>query len=215
MADLRESALLFSLKHLDQQRLREEELVTWRRTEIKMAARIRAEHRARLEQQALMVAEEARLRAEAAARREEAARHEAIRIAAMDRARVEAEQAAKIALLAQQQEHERRMAALVAEHHRRTLSRALVGAIGLTVGIVSTLTVVYLAHMRPEAARARRHEAAAISARESTVAQLKADVERANRRAEDARQDARRVLAQTQGAAARVEAAEPAVVPVK
>ena len=53
-----------------------------------MAARIRAEHRARLEQEALLRAVEARHRAEAAARREEAARHETIRTAALERARL-------------------------------------------------------------------------------------------------------------------------------
>jgi hypothetical protein len=203
MADLRESCLLFSLKQ--HERASEAELVSRRRAEEEMAARIRAEHRARLEQEALMVAEEARLRAEAAARREEAARHEAVRLVALDKARIEAVQAAQIALLTQEQEHERRVAALVAEHHRRTLSRTLIAAAGLTVGIVGALAAVYFAHLRPEGARARRQEAAAVAVQEAYVAQLKADVERANQRAEDAR----RALAQTQGAAARVGAGDP------
>lgn len=199
MAELRESCILFSLKNHDLQRGREDERVTLRRAETEMAARIRAEHRARLEQEALMVAEEARLRAEAAARREEAARHETVRLAAMDRARIEAEQAAKIALLTQQRDHEQSMAALVADHHRRTLTRALAGTVVLSAGILGTLAAVYFGHIRPEAERVRRQEAAAVSTREATVAQLKAAVERANQRAEDAR----RALAQTQGAAAR------------
>jgi hypothetical protein len=192
MADLRESCLLFSLKRHDW--AREDELASRRRAEDEMVARIRAEHRARLEQQALMVAEEARLRAEAAARREEAARHEAVRVAALDKARIEAEQTAAIALLTQQQEHERRVAVLIAEHHGRTLTRTLIAVAGLTVGIVGTLTAVYFAHLRPEAERARRQEAAAIATREAYVATLKADVARANQRAEDAR----RAVAQTQ-----------------
>jgi len=203
MAELRESAILFSLKHHDRQKVREEELVTLRRVESEMVARIRAEHRARLEQEALMIAEEARLRAEAAARREEAARHEAVRLAAMDKARSEAEQAAKVALLTQQREHDRSMAALVADHHRRTVTRALVGAAALTAGILGTLAAVYFGHIRPEAERVHRRETAAVAAREAYVAQLKADVERANQRAEDAR----RALAQTQGAAVTVEPA--------
>jgi hypothetical protein len=203
MAELRESCLLFSLKQHD--RAQEDELASRRRAEDEMAARIRAEHRARLEQQALMVAEEARLRAEAAARREEAARHEVVRVAALDKARIEAVQTAQIALLTQQQEHERRVAALVAEHHR-TLTRALIAVAGLTVGIVGTLTAVYFAHLRPEAARARRQEAAVVAVRDAYVAELKADVARANQRAADAR----RALAQTQGAAARGEGEPPA-----
>src|SRR5689334_5730749 len=99
MAELRESCLLFSLKHLEQQRAQEEELLTWRRAEAQMAARIQAEHRARKGQEALMRAEEGRLRAEAAARREEAARRQTVHIAALEKAHIEAEQSAKIQLV--------------------------------------------------------------------------------------------------------------------
>jgi colicin import membrane protein len=195
MAELRESAFLFSLKRLAKERAQEDEILTRRRAEAELTARIEAEHRARLEQEALMRAEEARLRAEAAARREEAARHEAIRIAAMEKARIEAEHAARIALLTKEHEHERKLAALEREQQRRALRRAAIGGAVLLIVNLATLAGVYFGHVRPEAERAHRREAAATAAREAYVAQLKADVERANQRAEDAR----RALARAQG----------------
>ena len=198
MADLRESCLLFSLKHLEQQRAQEEELGSWRRAEAQMAARIQAEHRARIEQEALMRAEEARLHAEAAARREEAARHQAVRFAALEKARILAEQAAKIELLTQQQEHERKLVALERDQERRALRRSLSGGAAMTTAILGTLAFVHFAHIRPEAERVHRREAEVAAAREVYVTQLRAEVARANQRAETAR----RALEQLQAAAA-------------
>jgi colicin import membrane protein len=200
MADLRESCLLFSLKRLDSQR--EEEDVTWRRAEAQMAARIDAEHRARLEQEALMRAEEARLRAEAAARREEAARIEAIRLAAVEKARIEAEQSAKIALLAQQQEHERELLAIGREQDRRALRRSLLAGAAMSAAILGTLALVHFAWVRPEAERVRRREADVAASREAYIARLQAEVERANRRADEAH----RALARSQSAVTAGEA---------
>jgi colicin import membrane protein len=145
-----------------------------------------------------MRAEEARLRAEAAARREEAARYEAIRIAAMEKARIEAEQAAKIALLTKEHEHERKLAALELEQQRHALRRAVIAGAALIAAIVGTFAGAYFGHLRPEAARVHRREAEAIAAREAYVAQLKADVARANQRVAEAR----RALAQPQREAA-------------
>jgi colicin import membrane protein len=201
MADLRESCLLFSLKRLDQERAEED--VTWRRAEAQRTAGIEAERRARREQEALMRAEEARLRAEAAARREEAARIEAIRLAAMEKARIEAEQSAKIALLAQQQEHERVLLAIGREQDQRALRRSLVAGAAMTAAILGTLALVHFAWVRPEAERTRRREAEIAASREAYVARLQAEVDRANRRADEAQ----RALLRAQSAEAAADEA--------
>jgi colicin import membrane protein len=198
MAEMRRGSVLFSLSSgPEPTRGRDDDLLTrpsrWgglpnpRRVEVEMAARIEAEHRARLEQEALLRAEDARHRAEAATRREEAARCEAVRIAALERARMEAEQQAKIALLTQQHAHERELAALEREQQRQAHRRLGYGAAALAAAILGTLASVYFGQIRPEAARTERAEVAAAAARDARLWQLRADLERANQRVEEAR----------------------------
>ncbi len=186
MADMRGGALLFSLKRLEQDRIRDQELAASRRTEAEMAARIEAEHRARLGQEALLRAVEARHRAEAAARREEAARHDAIRSAALERARAEAEQQARMALLAQQQEHERKLAVLAAEEQRRLLRRVLFGGLTLAAVTFGVAGSLYFGHVRPRAVRAERAETAAVETYRARVTKLEDDLARKSRAYDEA-----------------------------
>jgi colicin import membrane protein len=196
MADLREGSLLFSLKRLEQDRARDEALAASRKTEAEMAARIRAEHRARLEQEALLRAVEARHSAEAAARREEAARHEAIRTAALERARMEAEQQARIALLEQQQGHERSLATLAADEQRRVLRRALFGAVALAVAAFTAAGGAYLGQARPQGARAQRAETAAVDAYKARIARLEDELARKDRAHAKAEEELKRLKEQ-------------------
>ena len=152
-----------------------------------MAARVQAEHRARLEQEALMRAEEARLRAEAAARREQAARLEAIRLAEAEREQLETEQRARIALLEQQQVHERRLAALEHDAHKRRITGALYMGAAFAALLFGGTAGVYFGYVRPQVERAHQRELSAIAEREAQVEQLKRELARATQRAEDAK----------------------------
>jgi hypothetical protein len=184
MAEMRDtSSVLFSLNQLmklEQDRVREEELAAMRRAEAEAAARADAERRARLEQEALMRAEEARRRAEEAARREEAARHQAIRLAEAERVRIETEQRARIKLIEQQQEHERRLAAIEHDAQKRRLKNILYGGAVIASLVFGGSAFAYFGHYKPHAEAARQQEMAAIAAYESEVEKLKAEIARAN-----------------------------------
>src|SRR4029079_12230840 len=126
MTEMRESSVLFSLNqlmNLEQQRLREEEDAARRKAEAEAAARSNAERRLREEQQARIVAEENRRRAEEVQRREQAARLEAIRLAELERVRIDAERQERLAMMEQAQDHERKVAALTQDRQKKRLTR--------------------------------------------------------------------------------------------
>lgn len=138
MADKNESSVLFSLKelmNLEEDRIAEEEAD---RTRQEREARERAEAAQRAQREAeerkLREAEEAR-RAEDLRRREEEARIEAARQAELAKAQHEMETRARMAALAQQQEHEHKMAALGQDDTKKKLKLYLaIGAAVLVIG---------------------------------------------------------------------------------
>jgi colicin import membrane protein len=139
MSEQKESSVLFSLKELmglEEDRIKSEEAET--------AAKAASEEQARRDtERAAREAEEARIRAEAERRRleeqrarEEQARLEAMRVAEIERARVEAEQRARIEAMTVQQQHEKAMAALQNDEHKKSLRNRLIGAIVVGVLLV-------------------------------------------------------------------------------
>jgi colicin import membrane protein len=173
MAQTQESSVQFSLNHLmhlEQQRIREESEAKRHALETAQRARLDAERKARAEQEERIRAEEARRRAEETAQREESARHEAQRLAGVERARIEAEQRAKIAILAQEQKHERELAALGQDAQKKRLQRALIVGGALAVALLGGGGGLYFGKIQPEAEQARRDQAAQV---EKSEAELK------------------------------------------
>lgn len=145
MSEQKESSVLFSLKelmNLEEDRIRSEEAERAAATAAAERARLDAEHAARAAEEARIRAEEERRRMEEQRSREETARLEAIRIAEVEKARVEAEQRARLEAMAQQQQHERSLAAIKEDDHKKKLRNWLIiGGIGAVVvlGVVGGL----------------------------------------------------------------------------
>jgi len=124
MAEQKESSVLFSLKelmNLEEDRIRQEEDQK-RRTE-EEAARVRAdaERRVREEEEARLRAVEEKRRTEEQRTREESARVEAIRHAEVEKARLDAENQARLQQMSRQQEHERQLAVVNQDKSKKTL----------------------------------------------------------------------------------------------
>ncbi|MFO0758245.1 MAG: hypothetical protein U0359_17250 [Byssovorax sp.] len=140
MSEQKESSVLFSLKELmslEEDRIRNEESEKAAAVAAAEKARLDAERAAREAEESRIRAEEERRRAEEQRAREEAARHEAIRIAEVERARVEAEQKARMEALAAQQQHERSLAALKHDESKKKLRNMLIGG-GIFVVLAGT-----------------------------------------------------------------------------
>jgi colicin import membrane protein len=130
MSEQKESSVLFSLKELmslEEDRIRNEESEKAAAVAAAEKAKLDAERAARDAEESRIRAEEERRRTEELRAREEAARHEAIRVAEIEKARVEAEQRARMEALAAQQQHERSLAALQHDHSKKKLRNMLIG----------------------------------------------------------------------------------------
>lgn len=209
MVETRESSVLFSLNqlmNLEQQRIREEEDAARRRAELEATVRIEAARRAREEQQARLHAEENRRRDEEAQRREMEARLEAIRMAEIERVRIDAEKKERLALLEQANDHERKLAALTHDKQKKRLKRILVFGGAFMGVLVATASGVYFGHLKPEAERIHKLELADLAARDADLAKLKAEYEQALARSEKAAQD----LVQARNEADRIKARKAA-----
>ncbi len=124
MAEQKESSVLFSLKelmNLEEDRIKQEE-DSKRRVE-EDAARVRAdtERRAREEEEGRLRAAEDKRRSEEQRTREEATRLEAIRHGEVEKARLEAENQARMVQLRQQQEHEKQIAFISQDKSKKRL----------------------------------------------------------------------------------------------
>lgn len=124
MAEQKESSVLFSLKelmNLEEDRIRQEEDA--KRKAEEEAARVRAEadRRAREEEEARLRAIDDKRRAEEQRTREEAARLEAIRHAEVEKARLDAENQARLQQMQRQQEHERQLAMVTQDKSKKRL----------------------------------------------------------------------------------------------
>ena len=130
MSEQKESSVLFSLKELmglEEDRIRNEESEKASAVAAAEKAKADAERSARDAEQSRIRAEEERRRLDESRAREEAARYEAIRIAEVEKARVEAEQRARMEALAAQQQHERSLAALQHDQSKKKLRNMLIG----------------------------------------------------------------------------------------
>ncbi len=189
MASVQESSVLVSLSHLmnlEQQRIREEDDARQAALEALQRARLDEERAARVAQEERIRAEESRRRAEEAARREESARHEAIRLAGVEKARVEGEQRARIAILEQAQRHERDLAALAQDAQKRRLQRTLLVGGALSLTLLGGGAGLYFGKMAPEAELRRREQLAQIARTEADLSVAKDGYDRAVRDSEAA-----------------------------
>lgn len=153
MAELRDSALLFSLKRLvntEQERI----------DNPAQQARVRAvaEIRARSQQQRLereadrfrAIEAERRRICEETARHEETARMTAIRQSHLEQARVASQARARLAALEQQRVHERRLAEISQRTRRRWERVLLLASCSLTVITLGAALAVYFGRLEPE-----------------------------------------------------------------
>ncbi len=164
MNDSKESSVRFSLgelMRLEDERIAEEEANRRLRDELLAQQALAADRQRREQAEARQREEDARARAEAARVREEATRLQAIHDAEIERARHEAQSAARIEELRIQQEHERHVGAQRQEVRVRRLSFvAAVGAVLVLGGVTGEWICV---------AR-QANESAAMLARERQVA---------------------------------------------
>ena len=172
MAEQKESSVLFSLKelmNLEEDRIKQEDEDKKRRAEADARARADAERRARDQEQARLAAEEDRRRGDEQRKKEEAVRLEAIRQGEIERARVEAENRARMEALSKQQEHERHITSLKQDEHKKKLQRNLMLAVGGGAIVVFGGLGLYFGKIRPEAeAREAQTRAALVAQAEET-----------------------------------------------
>jgi colicin import membrane protein len=147
MSEQKESSVLFSLKELmslEEDRIRSEEAERTAAAAAAEKARVDAERAARDAEEHRIRAEEERRRLEDQRSREEAARLEAIRVAEIEKARIDAEGRARMEAMAAQQAHERNLAAIKQDESKKSLRKTLIGIIAavVVVGGLATFLVV-------------------------------------------------------------------------
>lgn len=194
MTETRESSVLFSLnqiQRIEQQRIHEEEEAARRSLEAQANARRAAEERARAEREAHLRAEESARQAEEARRRESQARLEAIRIAELEKVRMEADRRERLAMLEQANAHEAKLLALSEDMQKKRLRRALVWGSAITATLFATSLGAYFGVVLPEAERVRVEKQAELVASEAKLIALKADFDRASARVSKAEEDLR------------------------
>jgi colicin import membrane protein len=143
MSEQKESSVLFSLKelmNLEEDRIKTEEAAQAASAAAAEKARLDAERTARDAEEARIRAEDERRRLDEQRGREEAARLEAIRHAEIEKARLEAEQKARLEAMAAQQHHERSLAAIQQDEGKKKLRNMLIAGIAVVVvgGSVAT-----------------------------------------------------------------------------
>jgi colicin import membrane protein len=145
MSEQKESSVLFSLKELmslEEDRIRSEEAEKAAASAAAEKARLEAERAAREAEEARIRAEDERRRMEEARSREEAARLEAIRQAEIEKARVDAEQRARLEAMAAQQQHEHKLAQLTHDESKKKLRKTLI-AIAIAVPVLGGVAGVF------------------------------------------------------------------------
>jgi colicin import membrane protein len=141
MSEQKESSVLFSLKELmslEEDRIRTEEAERSAQAAAAEKARLEAERQAREAEEARIRAEEERRRLDEQRSREETARLEAIRVAEIEKARIDAEQRARLEAMTQQQQHERSLAAIHGDEHKHKLRKMLIG-VAIAVPLIGGL----------------------------------------------------------------------------
>jgi colicin import membrane protein len=179
MSEQKESSVLFSLKELmglEEDRIREEEAEKEAAARAANEARLAAERAARDAEEARIRAEEEERQKEESRRKEEAARLEAIRVAEIERARVEADHHAHLASVAAQQQHEAAMAALSQDRHKKRL-QIMVGVIGGVLLIGGVAATVLVQQNKAESERRSAVEAASRKEAEEKLERLQKEFE--------------------------------------
>lgn len=121
----KESSVLFSLNelfNLEQDRIKQEEAAKIQAAELARQAEEENRRRAIAAEEQRLREEEERKRAEEARQREEAARLEALRLAEIERARVTAEEQARLESMRQQQAHAQELAKITQDKKKKNLT---------------------------------------------------------------------------------------------
>ncbi len=139
----KQSSVLFSLRELmklEEERTHEEKERETLEREAQRRAKMEAELRLRSAEEARLRENEARRRAEEASLREEAARHEAMRLAAAERAKLEAVQSAELAAMELEQKHVRALAVIQTDEEKLRYKR--VAFLGTGVFLMAAASVL-------------------------------------------------------------------------
>jgi colicin import membrane protein len=217
MSEQKESSVLFSLKelmNLEEDRIKQEESARQRQAAAENQARLDAERRARDQEEARLNAEQERRRSDEQRVREDAARLEAIRQAEIEKARLDAENAARTEQLKHQQEHERQIKALSQDKHKKRLTLIVtLSLIGLVVALVGGgWYIKSQSDARDAEALAHRQEMAAQQAQyEKLQSQLQGQMDQVTQlesAVSNARDDAARAAAQQKLLEAKNQAAD-------
>ncbi len=162
MAEQKESSVLFSLKELmslEEDRIKQEEDARRRAEDAALQAKQAEENRARAEEEARLRAADEKRRAEDFRTREEQARVDAIKHGELERARLEAENRARMETLARQQAHEKEIHALSQDKSKKNLKLI----IGLVVGALFVVgggagVVIYNANLKQQQLQAQLND---------------------------------------------------------
>ena len=211
MANMQESSVLFSLNQLmniEQERLREEEEAERRHREGIERARLDSERLALAEQEAQIQAETARRRAEEAAKREEAPRLEAIQLAAIERARAEAENRARANAMTQQHAHEQRLAVIAGAGRKSGLTRGAGLGVALSILLACGGLGVYFGKIKPEADLAYAQKDAELATQQDEMRRMQAALASETKRVEASQIALAKAKSDAERAAAERELAE-------
>jgi colicin import membrane protein len=192
VAHVRDDFMVFSLKGLlDLEKQRADRESNERRRQEEIAEALEQE-RARIireaeERRRHAMVEAARL--EEQRRREQDARLEALKQAAVERARIEAEGRARLELIEKQQAHERKMALLLEEtKSRRAKHLTTTGFVLFAISTVAALAL-YFGKLRPEAARLGAAYDQLVAAEHNRADEAQRMLERAEKRRGDLESD--------------------------
>lgn len=177
---------------LEQERIHVEEEAERARARAEAESKKREVEASRREEEALRISAIERRRAEEQANREEAARLEAIRVAAIQKARHQAESDARLRLLAQQQEHEQRLATLTHDRAKKRLRAIVFVTAGLCVGsFVLGYALVQRSEQKAQMERSALWREAEVlrDQKEQEIDRLKADRDRLGQKDQRERQE--------------------------
>jgi colicin import membrane protein len=208
MAEQRESSFLFSLKNmleLEKQRSQAEQLAQMeshrqRTRERELFAREMLEKKRVAEMELLRLAQQQR--------QETAARIETLRLATLEKARIESEARARLEVLEKQQDHERKLYAIrEASRQKGAMQLAIVG---LSLAVLCTLgfTVLYFGKLRPESQRLEGAYDDLVTAQRTRAEETAKLLARADKRADDLDRDLRRARRNLRELAARKKPSE-------
>ena len=144
------SMSLRELLRLEEERVARERQMLAQRSEDDANARMAAERKARDAELAVLYAEQAQRKADADREREVGARLDGIARAAVERARLEAQDAALTAERSGQMRHAEALARLAQDGEKARLRRIIVALVVATLAVIGGFSALYVLKMRPE-----------------------------------------------------------------